>query len=340
VIASTPAQLIEATKLELQIAAQAAVLDVAADTYNKAHAASVVAAGRLADAQARLAAAQADDVQAQGEVTSAQAALRVTALSAYVDLKPVVLTQSPAGLDAVYRAGLAGAYGRSAAGTATDRVRAFQAAERRLRDVKDLVSAVAKQAGNDAGAAQGAERGAQGAAAAANAQQQKLMATLAKVQGSLIALVGAQRAALAVQAYQNLSKPSSTSLDFQTPFPLPSQLPETQAALLLALAQIGKPYVWGATGPSTFDCSGLMQWTWGQLGVHMPRVAADQQAWAVPVPISQLLPGDLVFFGSSAHHVGMYVGNGMMVNAPHTGAFVEVAPIWWSDLAGFGRVHR
>jgi cell wall-associated NlpC family hydrolase len=339
-IVATPAQLVEATKLELEITTQAAVLDMASDTFNKAHVASQAAASLVADAQAKLAVAEANHILAQIDVTNAQSALRVTALSAYVDLKPVAPPPSTDSLDAIYQAGLAGAYGRSAAGTATDRIHAFQAAERRMRSVSLQVEAVAKQAGGVSDAAQAAERSAQAAAVAANAQQQKLVATLAKVQGNLIALVGAQRAAMAVQAYEQLSKTTSKSLDFQTPFPLPTQLPETAAALQLVLAQVGKPYVWGATGPNTFDCSGLMQWTWEQLGVRMPRVAADQQAWAVPVPISQLLPGDLVFFGSSAHHVGMYVGNGMMVNAPHTGAFVEVAPIWWSDLAGFGRVHR
>jgi cell wall-associated NlpC family hydrolase len=58
------------------------------------------------------------------------------------------------------------------------------------------------------------------------------------------------------------------------------------------------------------------------------------------VPISQLAPGDLVFFGSPAYHVGMYIGNGLMVDAPHTGADVSISPIWWNDLAGFGRVHQ
>lgn len=60
----------------------------------------------------------------------------------------------------------------------------------------------------------------------------------------------------------------------------------------------------------------------------------------MPVPISQLQPGDLVFYGVPAHHVGMYVGGGRMVDAPHSGANVHVVPIWWGDLAGFGRVHR
>ena len=74
--------------------------------------------------------------------------------------------------------------------------------------------------------------------------------------------------------------------------------------------------------------------------MSIPRVAADQYAWTIPVPLSQLLPGDLVFFGKTdIHHVGIYIGDGLMINAPHTGTVVQVSSIWWSDLAGFGRVH-
>jgi cell wall-associated NlpC family hydrolase len=117
-------------------------------------------------------------------------------------------------------------------------------------------------------------------------------------------------------------------------------LAQTPTVMALGLAQLGKPYLWGGTGPDQFDCSGLMQWSWFLGGgVKIPRVAADQQAWATPIPISQILPGDLVFFGAPAHHVGMYLGGGLMLDAPHTGAWVEVVPIWWTELSGFGRVH-
>jgi cell wall-associated NlpC family hydrolase len=149
--------------------------------------------------------------------------------------------------------------------------------------------------------------------------------------------VAAQRASIAQDVYNRISQ--AGNLLFNPSGKLPPQLPETARALSIALAQVGKPYVWGATGPDSFDCSGLMQWSWAQTGVHLPRVSQDQQPWAIPVPISELQPGDLVFFGNPAHHVAMYVGNGMMVDAPHSGANVEVVSIWWSELAGFGRVH-
>jgi hypothetical protein len=110
--------------------------------------------------------------------------------------------------------------------------------------------------------------------------------------------------------------------------------------LTWAFGELGKPYVWAATGPNTFDCSGLTQFVWRQAGVAIPRVAAAQDSWSIPVPLSQLIPGDLVFFGrTDVHHVGIYIGDGLMINAPHTGDVVRVSSIWWSDLAGFGRVH-
>jgi alpha-tubulin suppressor-like RCC1 family protein len=122
--------------------------------------------------------------------------------------------------------------------------------------------------------------------------------------------------------------------------PVPAQLPQMTRALASATAQLGKPYLWGGTGPDVFDCSGLMVWSWGLAGVHLPRVASDQQNWAIPLTASQAQPGDLVFFGQPAHHVGMNLGHGLMIDAPHTGASVEIVSIAAGDLAGFGRVHQ
>ncbi|MST33199.1 NlpC/P60 family protein, partial [Acidimicrobiaceae bacterium USS-CC1] len=122
--------------------------------------------------------------------------------------------------------------------------------------------------------------------------------------------------------------------------PLPAPLSTTDVALTWAFAELGVPYLWGGTGAGGFDCSGLTQYVWGKAGVSIPRVAAAQYAWTDPVPLSQLTPGDLVFYGHGyIHHVGIYIGDGLMINAPYTGTVVQVSSIWWSDLAGFGRVH-
>lgn len=110
-------------------------------------------------------------------------------------------------------------------------------------------------------------------------------------------------------------------------------------AVQYGLQQVGKPYVWGGNGPNVYDCSGLTQQSWMHGGgIVLPRVASDQQAWTIPVPTSDAQPGDLVFFGAPAYHVGMYLGNGMMVDAPHQGAYVRVEAIWRGSFSGFGRV--
>jgi len=106
-------------------------------------------------------------------------------------------------------------------------------------------------------------------------------------------------------------------------------------AVALARTFTGVPYRWGGTDPGTgLDCSGLTQLVYGRLGVALPRVAADQAKAGVAVPsLSQAQPGDLVFFGSPAHHVGIVVGDGKMIDAPHTGSSVGV-----HDISGYGPV--
>ena len=106
-----------------------------------------------------------------------------------------------------------------------------------------------------------------------------------------------------------------------------------------ALAQVGTPYAWGGETPGvSFDCSGLVQEAYKAAGISLPRVAQDQyDATTHLTPGDPLVPGDLVFFGGGPgdiSHVGIYVGGGNMVDAPHTGADVRVEPYNWSDLVG------
>ncbi|GAA0408154.1 NlpC/P60 family protein [Streptomyces luteireticuli] len=98
------------------------------------------------------------------------------------------------------------------------------------------------------------------------------------------------------------------------------------AAALAARSAVGTPYAWGATGPSSFDCSGLMQWAYGRAGVGLPRTSQQQRNAGRHVSLSEARPGDLVIYRDDASHVGMYVGNGQVVHAPYPGARVRYDP--------------
>jgi peptidoglycan DL-endopeptidase CwlO len=126
-----------------------------------------------------------------------------------------------------------------------------------------------------------------------------------------------------------------------------AQVPGTAVDTMLraAMSRRGLPYVWGAAGPSSFDCSGLVQWSFAQAGIVMPRVAADQARSGPAVPVSQLEPGDLLFYHTDPtapdyiSHVAIYLGNGWMIQAPQPGQDVEVVPAaFGSEFAGAVRV--
>jgi cell wall-associated NlpC family hydrolase len=88
--------------------------------------------------------------------------------------------------------------------------------------------------------------------------------------------------------------------------------------------------VWGATGPSSFDCSGLTSWAYAQAGVSIPRTSQAQSGAGTHLSLSQLQPGDLVLFYGDLHHIGLYAGNGMVLHAPRTGQNVKIEPV--SDM--------
>ncbi|MFB7652237.1 MULTISPECIES: NlpC/P60 family protein [unclassified Streptomyces] len=120
----------------------------------------------------------------------------------------------------------------------------------------------------------------------------------------------------------------------------PAQAPNSRAAAAVAYAyqKLGSPYVWGATGPDAFDCSGLTQAAYRAAGVSLPRTTYAQIDTGRRVARSELLPGDLVFFYSGISHVGIYVGKGQMIHAPNPSAPVRVAPVDQMPFAGAARV--
>ena len=109
-------------------------------------------------------------------------------------------------------------------------------------------------------------------------------------------------------------------------------------ALRWALRARGSAYVWGAAGPRAFDCSGLVLWAYAHVGISLPHLAAAQYNMGVHVGRNQLQPGDLVFFYSDIGHVGLYIGNGLMVDAPDFGEVVQVQPVMWSVYVGAVRI--
>jgi cell wall-associated NlpC family hydrolase len=104
-----------------------------------------------------------------------------------------------------------------------------------------------------------------------------------------------------------------------------------------ACSLIGRPYVFGAEGPNSFDCSGLTKTAWGSVGVHLEHYTRDQWGEGRPVSRSELKAGDLVFYYSDLHHVGIYVGGNTIVHAPHTGDHVRMASIDRAPVAGYRR---
>nr|WP_033280091.1 C40 family peptidase [Streptomyces sp. NRRL F-525] len=113
-----------------------------------------------------------------------------------------------------------------------------------------------------------------------------------------------------------------------------------QQAVAFARAQVGKPYVWGAAGPGSYDSSGLTQAAWKAAGVTLPRVITDQANAGTTVSLADAQPGDLVFFHDDITHVGVYVGDGTMIHAPKPGAYVREEPVHHDGAATVHSVVR
>ena len=134
---------------------------------------------------------------------------------------------------------------------------------------------------------------------------------------------------------------SSTPLFPSGSFPVPRALPAgASGAIAAARSQLGVPYHWaGATPGVGFDCSGLVMWAFSQVGISLPHSAEGQRQGSQRISASQAQPGDLVFFGIPAYHVGIYLGGGQMIDAPHTGTVVQIQAIdGFGSSVSFGRI--
>lgn len=132
---------------------------------------------------------------------------------------------------------------------------------------------------------------------------------------------------------------SASSIEASAPIDLPPTDGSIGAqAVAVAMQYLGTPYVWGGGAPGGFDCSGLTSYAYAQVGVGLSHFTGAQWNEGVHVPADQLLPGDLVFFHSDLHHMGMYIGGGQMIHAPQTGDVVKISPLM-SDYAGAVRPY-
>jgi cell wall-associated NlpC family hydrolase len=180
------------------------------------------------------------------------------------------------------------------------------------------------------------------------AQQQDLLASLQQKQSEIRRGIGQAKSlyeslnrqyhdALAAQAAAAASA-SPYSISPPPGGPPPALNANAQAAIDAAYSVIGVPYQFGGSSPeSGFDCSGLTMWAWSHAGVSLPHSSAMQYAVLPHVAQSDLQPGDLVFFYSPIHHVGLYVGGGSMIDAPFTGTVVQMRPVEWDVYVGAAR---
>ncbi|MGW0764874.1 NlpC/P60 family protein [Streptomyces sp. NPDC002676] len=208
--------------------------------------------------------------------------------------------------------------------TTLDRIGAHQAGQ--LRELQSAMRELAQERNEAAGKLAALERSRKAVAAHKRTVEKKL----ARARQLLDAMTAADRA-----AWDRASRGSRDGL----PDLGGAGTPDARAAAALAAARsaLGRPYVWGANGPSGFDCSGLMQWAYAHAGIHLPRTSQEQRYAGHRIPLSQARPGDLVVYRSDASHVAMYVGNGQVIHAPYPGAPVRYDPVGMMPVSSVTR---
>jgi peptidoglycan DL-endopeptidase CwlO len=343
----------QARQLEAQIQANSDRADVLDEQYLQAQAAVADAKSQIADAEAGIASARAQESTLRNQIGGRAALLYIGAGNG-----------DPIGLNAnnVQELGSRAKYGEAAAETDNQMIDQLGILDEQLGiQEKQLQGkkAEAEKREHDADTARKAIEQASAQmqhlldstrsdirALANKIEQDRLRAQAAAERARIQAEEAAQRAAAAAQAANSGngggggSFSSASSVDVGVdPGSIPAPSSGASAAVAYARAQIGKPYQYAGAGPNSFDCSGLTMMAWAQGGVSMSHGSQSQYLSFPHVPISDLQPGDLVFFGSSGpsnHHVGIYVGGGTMIEAPHTGAYVRYSSIYRPDLVSLG----
>lgn len=159
-------------------------------------------------------------------------------------------------------------------------------------------------------------------------QKDRIRGRLSEAQELLNQLTEEQRAAIAAEEAAERAASQAQAAEVQ-----PADISDAggssraQAILSAAASRLGSPYVWGATGPNAFDCSGFTGWSYAQAGISLPRVSQAQASAGTRVSIDQLAPGDLVLYYGGLSHIAIYAGNGQIIHAPSTGSVVSYAPL-------------
>ena len=266
---------------------------------------------RLAAARARLAGVQREAARDQAQYTTAQTKLAQVAAAAYEHSGQTSLAGLLTSGDPAAALGQASLLQELAATHQAQAVQ-FLAAARQLTTVRAEF--------------QRTEEGTAALRAQLAGKKATLSKLLASAQATLNSLTAAQQAQVAAAA---VGAAGSTTAVYTGP-----TATQAEKAVAFAYAQLGKPYVWGATGPGSYDCSGLVQAAWAAAGVSIPRVTYDQWAALPHISTSSLQPGDLLYYDGEGH-VAMYVGNGYIIDAPRTGLTVEKIPMntdWYAQL--------
>lgn len=229
---------------------------------------------------------------------------------------------------------------RQKAAVETFRTQQADATQKRIEAAQSLRTLTQKQAQLKAAKADVAKKlgAAQKLLNSLTAQEKARLAALekqkeeeARKQAAKIAQQEAAKKAAAAKQAQQAGSTTTTSSAANSSI--------ADKAIAFARDQIGEPYVWGATGPGSWDCSGLTQAAYRAAGVTLPRTTGEQVNVGTRVSQSDMEPGDLVFFYSDHSHVGIYIGGGNMIHAPHTGTVVKIAPITEMPIYGVVRPY-
>jgi cell wall-associated NlpC family hydrolase len=269
-------------------------------------------------AQARLAQVQTQAASAQARYNAARAQLAQVAVSEYensnqTSILGLLSSGNPANVlsQASLVLEVAGAHNEEATQYLTAAQTLASVTEQRQRTEQGIAQIRAQLAG----------------------QKTSLNKLLATSQATLDSLTTAQQAQVTADTIGGTTSSSGSGSGSAQPTYTGPTSTQADKAVAFAYAQLGKPYVYGATGPSSYDCSGLVQAAWAAAGVSIPRTTFEDWDSLPHIPVSQMVPGDLIIYDGEGH-VAIYVGNGYIIDAPHTGAFVERVPYnesWYVD---------